>query len=116
MNLSNNPPSLQKEMPQRIRPRDLALFFVSFVSMAIIGVYHLNLSDNLSTSPLSHLIALLPVISMAYFFGVIAGLIGATIFSSLFLLEIPFVIRCMDLPLNPSSGSELACFCILLRL
>lgn len=93
MNLPNKPPSSQKEISQRIRPRDLALFFVSFMSMAIIGVYHLNLSDNLSTSSISHLIALLPVISMAYFFGVIAGLIGATIFSSLFLLEIPFVIK-----------------------
>lgn len=93
MNLTDNPPFTKKELPQRIRPRDLALFFVSFVSMAIIGVYHLSLSDNISTTSIAHLIALLPVISMAYFFGVIAGLIGATIFSSLLLLEIPFVIR-----------------------
>lgn len=93
MNLTNHSPSFPKEIPQRIRPRDLALFFVSFVSTAIVGFYHLNLSDNLSTSLVFHLSFLLPVISMAYFFGVIAGLIGATIFSSLLLLEIPFVIK-----------------------
>ncbi len=84
---------IQKEFRQRIRPRDIALLFVSFVSTTLIGVYHLNLRDNLINTSFSHLISLLPVISMAYFFGVIAGLIGATIFSSLFLLEIPFVIQ-----------------------
>jgi len=93
MSVTNNHLSSQRELPQRIRPRDLALLFVSFISMALIGVYHLNLADNLSTSSFSHLISLLPVISMAYFFGVIAGLIGAIIFSSLFLVEIPFVIQ-----------------------
>jgi PAS domain S-box-containing protein len=93
MRSPGNSYSIQKEFRQRIRPRDIALLFVSFVSTTLIGVYHLNLRDNLISSSFSHLISLLPVISMAYFFGVIAGLIGAIIFSSLFLLEIPFVIH-----------------------
>lgn len=38
---------IQKEFRQRIRPRDIALLFVSFVSTTLIGVYHLNLRDNL---------------------------------------------------------------------
>lgn len=93
MSVSNNHLISEKNTPQRVRPRDLALLFVSFISMTLIGVYHINLTDNLTTSSFTHLISLLPVISMSYFFGVVAGLIGATIFSSLFLLEIPFVIQ-----------------------
>ncbi|MEW6179804.1 MAG: ATP-binding protein [Chloroflexota bacterium] len=83
----------QKQLKQHFRPRDLALLFVSSISMVLIGVYHLNLINNLTVSYFLHLISLLPVISMAYFFGVPAGVMGAGIFSSLLLLEIPFVIQ-----------------------
>ncbi len=93
MNIANNHSSLQRNIRHGVRPRDIALLFVSFINVAIIGVYHLSLTENLINSSFSHLISLLPVISMSYFFGVVAGLIGATIFSSLFLLEIPFVIQ-----------------------
>ncbi|GIV66470.1 MAG: hypothetical protein KatS3mg047_0863 [Bellilinea sp.] len=93
MSISTNFLSNQKELPKRVRPRDLALLFVSGISTLLIGIYHLNLTDDLTTSSFSHLISLLPVISMAYFFGVIAGIIGAIIFSSLFLIEIPFIIQ-----------------------
>ncbi len=73
MSISTNFLSNQKELPKRVRPRDLALLFVSGISTLLIGIYHLNLTDDLTTSSFSHLISLLPVISMAYFFGVIAG-------------------------------------------
>ncbi len=78
--------------PVKARPRDLALIFVSFISMILLGVYSLNLQNDLTTTSYIHLISLLPVISVAYFFGVLPGILTALIFSLLILFEIPTIL------------------------
>ncbi|MEW6650702.1 MAG: ATP-binding protein [Chloroflexota bacterium] len=80
-------------MTVKARPRDLALIFVSFICMVLLGVYLLNIENNSTSSSILHLIFLLPVVSVAYFFGVLPGIMTAFVFSSLLLFEIPIIIN-----------------------
>lgn len=79
--------------PVRARPRDLALIFVSFISMVLLAVYYLNLQNEVTAPSYVHLISLLPVISVAYFFGVLPGILTALTFSLLLLFEIPAILN-----------------------
>jgi len=86
-------PVIQRNFPKiKTRPRDFALVTVTFLSMVLLGV--LNFTERVDTFLFGFIrfITILPVFTVAYFFGVIPGFIAAGVFSIIFLLEIPWII------------------------
>lgn len=84
----------------RTRTRDMAIVITLSLTAILISLFAtIEITDQFAYS-LVRLLSLLPIVSVAYFYGVIPGLVMAFIFASLYIAEIPFSISERGFSLN----------------
>ncbi len=85
-------PFRQKYPRIKARPRDVAMVTISFFSMILLVILNFTERVDAEIFGFVRFISILPVVSVAYFFGVVPGLLAAGVFSLIFILEIPWMI------------------------
>ena len=92
MNENTRPLTSSLYTTMRARPRDIALLVISFLIMVLLGTLNFTESYDPIGFGFVRFISILPVVSVAYFFGVTAALVTAGVFTLLFVFEIPWII------------------------
>jgi PAS domain S-box-containing protein len=101
----------------RLRSRDVALIIsLALTTILLIVLSSTSVEIDPVTYTLTRLLTVLPVISMAYFFGVTPALITALLFSSVFIVEIPVSLNRYGFSINSFELTGLALLLLILAL
>ena len=83
--LTDEAPKLKKA-----RARDIALAIIMAFCALLVVTLNLTEVSSVSNNSYVRLISVLPVVTISYFFGVLPGLLAASMFGVVFLIEIPW--------------------------